>query len=158
MMPRAGFTYNNANLRTLSLRCSDCHGANNADGGVNVPEGPHGSTIANILKVPDGSNYTTWNASVDYQNNSGSIWCFNCHTPNFNNTGLYGDGKNLHLQEHNDWDCQYCHLAIPHGQTGTGTDNQRKHLLKPSVFTNGADNETSGNWNQHGSWVIPGCT
>jgi hypothetical protein len=159
MMPRSGFTYSNANLRTLALRCSDCHGSNGADGGVNVPEGPHGSTIANILKVPAGSPYTVWNATTSSL--TGDTWCFNCHDSTFTNSGfrpsnghLYG-GSGKHQRA-----CQYCHLAIPHGSgsQGAGAANQRKHLLKPTTFGEGLDSETSGSQSQHGTWVIPGCT
>ncbi len=159
MMPRTGITYDNATLRTLPLRCSDCHGSDGADGGVNVPEGPHGSTIANILKVPAGSPYTTWNATTSSL--TGDTWCLNCHDPAFGNSGfipsnghLYG-GSGKHQRA-----CQFCHLAIPHGSgsEGAGAANQRKHLLKPTTFTEGIDSETSGNQNQHGTWVIPGCT
>lgn len=159
MMPRTGITYDNATLRTLALRCSDCHGSNGADGGVTVPEGPHGSTIANILKVPAGSPYTTWNASTSSL--TGDTWCLNCHDPTFANSGfrpseghLYG-GSGKHQRA-----CQYCHLAIPHGSgsEGAGVTNQRKHLLKPATFTEGIDSETSGSQSQHGNWVIPGCT
>ena len=159
MMPRTGITYDNATLRTLPLRCSDCHGSDSSDGGVNVPEGPHGSTVANILKVPAGSPYTTWNATTSSL--TGDTWCLNCHDPTFTGSGfrpsnghLYG-GSSKHQRA-----CQYCHLAIPHGSgsEGAGAANQRKHLLKPATFTEGIDSETSGSQSQHGSWVIPGCT
>lgn len=158
MMPRTGITYDHATLRTLPLRCSDCHGSDGSDGGVNVPEGPHGSTVANILKVPAGSPYTTWNATTSSL--TGDTWCLNCHDPTFANSGfkpsaghLYG-GSGKHQRA-----CQYCHLAIPHGSgsQGAGAANQRKHLLKPTTFTEGIDSETSGSQGQHG-WVIPGCT
>ncbi len=159
MMPRSGFTYNDANLRTLALRCSDCHGPNAADGGVAVPEGPHGSSVAKILKVPAGSPYTTWNATTSSL--TGNTWCLNCHNPSFTNSGfrpsdghLYG-GSGKHQRA-----CQYCHIPIPHGSgsEGTGVANQRRHLLKTTTFTEGIDSETSGSQSQHGSWVIPGCT
>ncbi len=153
MMPgRASYT--DASLRTTSLRCSDCHGPENADGKTTIPEGPHGSANANILKVPSGSPYTTWNATVSYQSNSGTIWCFNCHHATFTGTGM----GSQHTSNHNGFACQQCHIAIPHGQTAVGTANQRKHLLRPDVFTEGADSETSGSWSQHGTWVIPSCT
>jgi len=159
MMPRTGITYDHATLRTLPLRCSDCHGSDGSDGGVNVPEGPHGSTVANILKVPAGSPYTTWNATTSSL--TGDTWCLNCHDPTFTGSGfrpsaghLYG-GSGKHQRA-----CQFCHLAIPHGSgsQGAGVANQRKHLLKPTTFREGIDSETSGSQSQHGSWVIPGCT
>lgn len=159
MMPR----YNgatNATLRGAILRCSDCHGPNNA-GAAATPEGPHGSTIAHILKVPSGSGFTTWNATVNYANDAATIWCFNCHSSNFSGTGL-SNPANLHIDKHDTSPCQDCHTAVPHGATEDGTANQRQHLLKPSVFTECVDSETSGNYNQHsngcGNWVIPGCT
>ena len=159
MMPRYN-SATNATLRSAMMRCSDCHGSNNA-GAANIPEGPHGSTIANILKVPNGSPFVDWNNTVDYVTNSATIWCFNCHSPNFTGTGL-SDPANLHTNNHDDWPCQYCHFAVPHGNTENSAANQRKHLIKPAVFTECVDSETSGNYNQHsngcGNWVIPGCT
>jgi len=161
MMPR----YNGANdatLRGAMMRCSDCHGPNGA-GAATTPRGPHGSTVAGLLKVPTGSPYVDWDNTVMYQTDAGTIWCFNCHSPNFTGTGLSAPGEgNLHTNKHDDWACQYCHFTVPHGNTENGTANQRQHLLKPSVFTECVDSETSGNYNQHsngcGNWVIPGCT
>ncbi|NIN35036.1 MAG: hypothetical protein GTO60_08075, partial [Gammaproteobacteria bacterium] len=160
MMPRYDGA-SNATLRSAKMRCTDCHGSNVSDGGVSIPEGPHGSGKAKILKQPAGSTYTSWSSTTDENN----AWCFNCHNPTFSGTGLWGDGKNLHTYHLGKSGgkggyCQDCHIAIPHGSgnQGVGSSNQRKHLLSPSVFTEGADGEISGNWSQHGSWVIPGCT
>lgn len=157
MMPRhAAMT--DAQLRSAKMRCTDCHGSDASDGGVSVPEGPHGSTVANILKVPSGSAYNTWNSSVKYGGTN--IWCFNCHNPLFTTTGFSSGGSNLHASKHNSFACQYCHLAIPHGPTESGSANQRKRLLKPTVFTDGIDSVNSGSMGQSSghNTVIPGCT
>ena len=158
MMPRhAALT--DAQLRSAKMRCSDCHGSNASDGGVSVPEGPHGSTVANILKVPAGSAYNTWNSTVNYLSNT-NIWCYNCHSPSFTSTGFSTGGSNLHTSKHDDWACQYCHLAIPHGPTEVGSTNQRKRLLKPTVFTESIDSLNSGSMGQSSGHnaTIPGCT
>jgi hypothetical protein len=157
MMPRAGFTYSDANLRSLKLRCSDCHGDNAADGGNAVPEGPHGSANARILKTPAGSPYTVWTATSAVGNSN--VWCYNCHIANFTNSGFSGVDGSLHTSKHSGERCQDCHLANPHGQTGAGTAGQRKHLLKPATFTDAADGVTSGSWTEDAhTYVIPGCT
>ncbi len=175
MIPRPSFTYTNANLRTLALRCSDCHGPDGANG-TTVPEGPHGSNRTKILKVPSARpTYTQWSATTRCKTASSGntatctepVWCFNCHASTFSNTGFYEGSNNLHLLHLDKAGgqggyCQDCHIAVPHGQTGDGTANQRQHLLKPSVFTEGIDGETSGNYDEHdtgaNNWVIPGCT
>lgn len=157
MMPRhAALT--DAQLRSAKMRCTDCHGSDAADGGVAVPEGPHGSTVANILKVPAGSPYNTWNSTVKYGNTN--IWCYNCHNPSFTTTGFSTGGTNLHATKHNGFACQYCHLAIPHGPTESGSANQRKRLLKPTVFTESIDSLNSGSMGQSSGHnaTIPGCT
>lgn len=162
MMPRddLGWTsgnYTDANLRTLSLRCSDCHGPDALTS--TTPNGPHGSNKAKILKYPSGSLYTTWGSTATQAN----AWCLNCHIPTFANTGLWGGGKNLHTYHFGKGAgqggrCLDCHQANPHGSLGSGTANQRKHLLSPSIFREAVDGVTSGAWPQHGSWVITSCT
>lgn len=154
MMPRySGFT--NTQLRSVKMRCSDCHGPDGADGGVTVPEGPHGSTIAKILKVPAGSPYTTWNSTV--QRTNGTVWCFNCHDPAFTNTGFSGEQANSHTYgsgSKHDINCQYCHISVPHGSSTL------KRLLNPATFGTGINSINSGTYTQsngHGQ-VIPGCT
>ncbi len=144
MMPRPAFTYTDANLRSLVLRCSDCHGDDAADGGNAVPEGPHGSTRTRLLKTPAGSTYTTWNATVAYPGNATAIWCFNCHINDFTNSGFYGESTGLHISKHDGEQCQNCHLANPHGRTESGSANQRKHLLRSDRFTDGIDAVQSG--------------
>ena len=167
MMPRTGFSYTSANLRVLALRCSDCHGTDGAT--ASTPEGPHGSSVAKILKVPLGSTYTVWGPTANMNN----AWCFNCHdrTPftssSDTSSGMRTPGKSLHNLHCNKapgagGNCVDCHLLSPHGQTGAGTANQRRHLLDPAKFRENVDLETSGSWHQHsnsgGSWVIPSCT
>ncbi|KAF0220995.1 MAG: cytochrome [Geobacteraceae bacterium] len=164
MMPR----YNgstNAVLRGVKMRCSDCHGSDNAE---NNPNGPHGSAYAKMLKVPAGSPYTTWNSTVSI-NNRGTVWCFNCHDPNFTNSGFRGPDGELHVGKHNKSEakCMSCHIKIPHGW-------QIPHLLKPyNMPTNyPADNAAyngtgsssgidlplnSTNWNLSGSWTENSC-
>lgn len=157
MMPRHS-ALADAALRSAKMRCSDCHGSESADGGVAIPEGPHGSALASLLKVPAGSAYNTWNSTVKFGDTN--IWCFNCHSPAFTTTGFSSGGSNLHGTKHNSFACQYCHLAIPHGPTEVGTANQRKRLLKPTVFTESIDSLNSGSMGQSPghSATIPGCT
>jgi len=157
MMPRYN-GYTDTQLRSVKMRCTDCHGSDASDGGVSVPEGPHGSAVANILKVPSGSTYNTWDSTVKYGNTT--VWCFNCHNQSFTTTGFSTGGTNLHANKHNNFACQYCHLAIPHGPTESGSANQRKRLLKPTVFTESIDSINSGSMGKltgH-STVIPNCT
>lgn len=163
MMPRSGFTYSDANLRVLALRCSDCHGS---DGATSLtPKGPHGSSVAKILKVPSGSTYTVWGATADRNN----AWCFNCHDRNpfisssDTSSGMKNPSRSLHelhckKAAGEGGRCVDCHLLNPHGQTGSGTANQRHHLLNPAVFTEGVDLVTSGSYPQHQSWVSAPCT
>lgn len=155
-----------AQRRSSKLRCGSCHGPDGADGGVSVPEGPHGSANAFILKVPSGSPYTTWNSSVSYRNNSGSIWCFNCHDPSFTNTG-YGRGtQNLHTSRHNGRPCQNCHVAIPHGWMRykflrfVDCDSAPYNGTGNTGFHSGVNWKTSGNWTEndcHSHGAVAGC-
>ncbi|WP_298268738.1 CxxxxCH/CxxCH domain-containing protein [Geobacter sp.] len=154
MMPRYN-GYTNTQLRSVKMRCSDCHGSDGADGGVTVPEGPHGSSIAKILKVPAGSPYTTWNSTV--KRLDGTVWCFNCHDPNFTSTGFSGEQANSHTYGSgykHDRNCQYCHISVPHG------NSTLKRLLNPSTFRTGINSINSGSYTQSNghAQVIPGCT
>ena len=158
----AGLT--NTQIRTAKLRCSSCHGIDNASS--SVPEGPHGSTNPFILKIPAGSPYNAWNNTVNYTNDSGRIWCFNCHDPNFTNSGFNSFGQNLHTNRHNGRPCQACHVAIPHGW-------KRYRLLRfddcdpapymsiPNYgFHSGVTWATSGNWregNCHSTGAVDSC-
>ncbi|MBU2537799.1 MAG: hypothetical protein KKH22_05125 [Proteobacteria bacterium] len=162
MMPRTSFSYTDANLRVLALRCSDCHGADSST--ALTPKGPHGSSVAKILKVPVGSTYTVWGPTADMNN----AWCFNCHsrapfTDRRDTSSGMSDRSSLH-EKHatkaagEGGRCVDCHLLSPHGQSAVGTTNQRQHLLNPAIFREEVDLETSGNWRQHQSWVIPSCT
>ncbi len=164
MMPRYN-GYTNAQLRQVKMRCSDCHGPNNTE---NNPNGPHGSTVSKILKVPNGSPFTTWDNTLAI-NNRGSAWCFNCHDPSFTNSGFSGADGELHVGKHekNAAKCMSCHIKIPHGW-------QIPHLLKPYDMANTlpADNAkyngtgtnsgidlplNSPNWNLSGSWAEDSC-
>lgn len=147
-------------IRTAKLRCSSCHGMDGKSS--TTPEGPHGSANAFLLKVPSGSTYNTWSSSVSYSSNSTTIWCFNCHSNNFTNTGFSGMSQNLHTNRHNGRYCQYCHVAIPHGW-------KRYRLIRfgdcDSAPYNGTGASTgflkptgSGfNWGPSGSWSEPEC-
>ena len=141
----------NAEIRQAKLRCSSCHGPDNA-GASGTPEGPHGSSYQFILKVPAGSPYNRWNSSVNYKNNKGTIWCFNCHDPNFTNTGFSRGNENLHLKEHDDRACQLCHTAIPHGWKRYrllrfgNCDPSPYNRLGNSGLLSGVTWKTSGNW------------
>ncbi|ACH39873.1 cytochrome c [Citrifermentans bemidjiense Bem] len=165
MMPRYnGFT--DAQLRTVRMRCSDCHGSDNAE---NNPNGPHGSSYARMLKVPAGSPYTTWNSTS--QVGGANVWCFNCHLPAFTNSGFSGSGSSLHTSKHSGskGTCMDCHIKVPHGW-------QIPHLLKPYNMPanypaeNAAYNGTgttsrsgidlplnSTNWGLSGKWTENSC-
>jgi len=115
MMPR----YNNATnatLRNVQLICSDCHGNSDIS-----PQGIHGSSVNHILKVPDNSPYTTWDEASD--GTDGNVWCFNCHDPNFTNSGFSSGMANFHNNGKHDVNstssvfCMSCHTAVPHGYT-----------------------------------------
>ncbi len=156
MMPRYN-GYTNAQLRAVKMRCSDCHGPDGADGGVTIPEGPHGSALAHILKVPSGSPYNTWDNTVTP--NSTNVWCFNCHDAGFVNTGFSGEqnaatGGSHKFNAHASYACQFCHISLPHG------NSTLKRLLNPATFRTGINSINSGSFTQsngHGQ-VIPGCT
>lgn len=160
MMPRYnGFT--DAQLRTVKMRCSDCHGSDNAE---NNPNGPHGSAYGKMLKVPVGSPYTTWNSTS--QVGGSNVWCFNCHEPTFANSGFKtsGSSQSLHTSKHkgNKGPCMDCHVKIPHGY-------QLPHLLKPLSMPagdeayNGAPGAgidlplNSTNWGLSGRWTENNC-
>ncbi|KAF0219034.1 MAG: cytochrome, partial [Geobacteraceae bacterium] len=161
MMPRYnGFT--DAQLRGVKMRCSDCHGSDSAE---NNPNGPHGSAYAKMLKVPVGSLYTVWNSASKYGDTN--IWCYNCHSSTFTNTGFSSGGSNYHTTKHNGYQCMDCHIKVPHGW-------QIPHLLKPYnmpanyAADNARYNGTGGtggidiplgsaNWNKSGAWQESGC-
>ena len=139
-------------LRTAKMLCSDCHGPGSAGA---EPEGVHGSDYAKILKVPNGSPYTTWNANSQIPNtntSSSNVWCFNCHPSSFEGSGFDGneaDGtdngiaRELHIEKHDGERCQDCHEANPHGVTN------RKHLLRDDIFQESIDSWTEGNWSEN---------
>jgi predicted CxxxxCH...CXXCH cytochrome family protein len=147
----AGLT--DAERRQAKLRCSSCHGVDNASG--TTPEGPHGSSYAFILKVPSGSPYTRWDSTVSERD--GNVWCFNCHDPNFSSTGFMEGTRNLHTRDHNKRPCQYCHVAIPHGW-------KRYRFLKfvdcdpaPYNATGNTGLKSGINWKTSGNWQENDC-
>lgn len=116
---------------TQTMYCSDCHGANTAEGTVvppggenGTPWGPHGSSNDFLLKG-------LWNSSVGANNrgdngpNANGL-CFKCHNPNTyanrNGSGSTGfnspDKGNLHAFHTDKIErirCNWCHVAVPHG-------------------------------------------
>ncbi|QSV44229.1 CxxxxCH/CxxCH domain c-type cytochrome [Geobacter benzoatilyticus] len=160
MMPRYN-AYTDAQLRGVKMRCSDCHGSDNAE---NNPNGPHGSAYTRILKVPAGSSYTVWNSASKVGDTN--IWCYNCHSSTFTNSGFSGNDGSLHTSKHSGDQCMDCHIKIPHGW-------QIPHLLKPYNMPANypADNAryngtggtggiapVSGNWNRSGAWQESSCS
>ena len=133
----------NTVLRTAKMLCSDCHGPGSAGA---EPEGVHGSDYAKILKVPNGSPFTSWSASSSIPSSTGSssnVWCFNCHVKTFNGSGFDdNDSGELHIGKHDGERCQDCHMANPHGVA------TRKHLLDPTQFAESIDNYSEGNWSE----------
>ena len=120
--------WNGANIGSQTMYCSDCHGANTADGTVvpsgNDPWGPHGSNNVFILKG-------TWSST---NSDSASTICFRCHSrSNYATDVNDGDGPefasgfggptnvNLHHEHAKrvgggvDLKCNWCHVAVPHG-------------------------------------------
>jgi len=120
--------WNGANIGSQTMYCSDCHGANTADGTVvpsgDDPWGPHGSNNDFILKG-------TWSSA---NSDNASTICFRCHSrSNYATDANDGDGNqfasgfggeenvNLH-HEHakrvgdgENLKCNWCHVAVPHG-------------------------------------------
>jgi len=149
--------------RSAKLRCSSCHGIDGASSGT-TPEGPHGSAYAFILKVPSGSTYTVWKNTVTKNNNT--VWCFNCHDPNFTNTGFVSGGTNLHTSKHNGKPCQNCHVAIPHGWKRyrllrfVDCDSSPYNGTGSIGFHSGVNWKTSGTWTKndcHSTGAVAGC-
>ncbi len=157
MMPRYN-GYTNAQLRQISMRCSDCHEF------VTVNSQPQ-----MILKVPAGSEFDRWDNTVNMQNrggdgNTGGAWCFNCHDPSFTNSGFSSSEDELHVKKHykSEAKCMSCHIKIPHGW-------KVPHLLKPrglatsSPYQGSSSNSgidlplNSSNWNLGGNWGEDDC-
>jgi len=120
--------WNGANIGSQTMYCSDCHGANTANGTVvpsgNDPWGPHGSNNVFILKG-------TWSST---NSNNASTICFRCHSrSNYVTDNNDGDGNqfasgfggsanvNLHHEHAKrvgggvNLKCNWCHVAVPHG-------------------------------------------
>ncbi len=97
--------------------CSDCH----ASDGSGSPDGPHGSTYAQILvRRYDRGNYVTESAQA-------YALCYGCHS----RASILGDNSfsehNLHIVEE-DASCNTCH--DPHGvQDQPGTTSTQTHLI-----------------------------
>ncbi len=137
-----GFSYNS------KMYCSDCH----KDDAGTTPRGPHGSGTARLLGVQTGGgSYKTWNSSVSYKNNANTIFCFNCHSFRYSNfrekTSETKEWDNLHLDEHDEFPCQSCHVAVPHGW-------KRPRLL---VYINDEQPYRTTAWPDKGifSWTPP---
>jgi predicted CXXCH cytochrome family protein len=152
MMPRYN-NYTNAQLRSVKMRCSDCHGNTDA-----APLGPHGSTSNFMLKIPVGSTYTVWNSTVT---RTGNVWCFNCHSSAFTNSGFSGESNATHTYSPHAVACQKCHMAVPHGSATL------KRLLNPVTFRTGTtgiysiNNINSGAYtkaNSHNNVITVGST
>lgn len=158
MMPRYN-GYANIQLRNVAMVCSDCHGNT-----TTPPLGIHGSSRASLLKAPQGSPYTQWNNTITVKNR-GNCWCFNCHDPNFNNSGFSTGNQDWHLAKHNEDSayCQTCHSAVPHGwkrskfliytyDNGTGT-------IDPAPYNNAPNTGLAPNmiWQSSGSWHEKDC-
>lgn len=98
---------------TTIMKCTDCHGANNADGTT---------TVGKILKRPFSAS-TSYSTSNDL--------CFMCHSYNvYGNNGTqspsvtrFNDGKeNLHTDgdhQKNGISCVSCHTWLPHAGNST---------------------------------------
>ncbi|MHB0980362.1 MAG: cytochrome c3 family protein [Thermoleophilia bacterium] len=153
-------TYVNGWTSTSRMYCSDCHRSDTAGD----PIGSHGSGTPFMLggnTTPANSRYVTGpNNGARYADtaarNADFTLCFNCHDPNFANTGFSGM-SNLHTNRHNRSACTNCHVAVPHGW-------QRDHLLvygmgtaDPAPYNDHVGQgyglpstmtwRTSGNWN-----------
>ncbi|MDL2122661.1 MAG: hypothetical protein LWX51_06165 [Deltaproteobacteria bacterium] len=114
-------TYVNPWDKDSLMYCSDCHGSETSSD----PAGPHGSTIAHILK----GNYNR-DTGKSGQSTSDHL-CFDCHDyqtykaggTNSGGSGFAKSSGNLHTStNHNAAVCMDCHSALPHGIN-------RKHLI-----------------------------
>ena len=101
----------NYNDASAKVYCSDCHGPDS----TSLPEGPHGSTNASILKGHFKQYYETrW----------GGFICFQCHKQDVYGTGngIAGGSRYEHpTMGSSSINCRYCHTV--HGST------ESEHLL-----------------------------
>jgi hypothetical protein len=118
--------WNGANIGSQTMYCTDCHGANTANGTAEPPAGrpwgPHGSENDFILKG-------TWDLNTGPANGV----CFRCHNrinyatdANEGDRGGFESGwggpdrdTNLHAFHagavNQALQCSWCHIAVPHG-------------------------------------------
>ncbi|HEY0884905.1 MAG TPA: multiheme c-type cytochrome [Ramlibacter sp.] len=107
----------NGNVGNQTMYCTDCHGANTADGSITPTGawGPHGSSNNFILKG-------TWDTSSG--SGQANTICFKCHSSNAygdggGGTGFRGGGKGdlhaYHRTKVGPLRCNWCHVAVPHG-------------------------------------------
>jgi predicted CXXCH cytochrome family protein len=100
----------NTTTTATRMYCTDCHG-NNETTGASVPQGPHGSTNAYMLRFTTA----TWSTTSPTLS-SGAGFCFNCHNP-----ATARSTNNVHgVGEHSSRPCQACHSASPHGSFRPG--------------------------------------
>ena len=119
--------WNDADIGSQTMYCSDCHGRNTANGTVvppgNGPWGPHGSENDFLLKG-------TWDQNTGNDQNG---ICFRCHNhagyatdANRGDAGGFESGfgnndrdTNLHAFHADrlgqNLQCTWCHVAVPHG-------------------------------------------
>ncbi|MHB8868215.1 MAG: cytochrome c3 family protein [Thermoleophilia bacterium] len=146
-----GWTYNS------KMYCSDCHRSNTAGD----PIGAHGSGAPFMLggnTTPANSSWITGPGANQANRTTSYSLCFNCHDPNFSNTGFTsGGGSNLHTNRHGGHSCGACHSAIPHGW-------QRYRMLvlrgDPAPYNDhgsgyGLPNSTT--WGTSGDWRENDC-
>lgn len=143
-----GWTYNS------KMYCSDCHRSNTAGD----PIGSHGSGAPFMLggnTTPANSSWITGPGANQANRATSYALCFNCHDPNFTNTGFREGGSNLHTNRHGGHSCGACHSAVPHGwqryrmlvlrgDPAPYNDHGTGYGL-PNTITWG----TSGNWNEN---------
>ncbi len=104
------------------ITCSACHSNNTITG----PKGPHGSTLAPLLKYTYVTTDNTTESAANY------ALCYSCH----NRTSIIG---NASFPEHNKHivseraPCSVCHDA--HGVAGTATNNTNLINFRTDVVT-----------------------
>ncbi|MBL0311284.1 MAG: hypothetical protein IPP78_00950 [Holophagaceae bacterium] len=85
---------------TQTMSCSDCH---NTDSAAPAAQGPHGSSVAFMLK---GANAANW-PNVVLSSGFATSWCANCHVDSA--------GEPHSRSDHSARRCYECHIVVPHG-------------------------------------------
>lgn len=101
-----GYTWATPNLSlatgwssTSGMVCSDCHSYSGTGA-----RGPHGSSVKYMIIGGDGTDWWAKTMSSGWS----TTMCARCHTTRTSNT-------THNASDHNSYQCQDCHIRIPHG-------------------------------------------